>query len=416
MADTMNQMNDDVLVRCEHVSKKFCRGLKRSLWYGVQDICAEINPRRKNDMPPGKGNIPELRKDEFWAVNDISFELKRGECLGLIGHNGAGKSTLLKMLNGLIKPDHGRITMKGRIGALIELNAGFNPILTGRENIYIYGSILGFSKREINEKYDAIVEFAELKDFMETPVRSYSSGMKVRLGFAVAAQMEPDVLIIDEVLAVGDVGFRTKCFSSISELLKNSAVILVSHAMSMVSRYSTELILMAHGTLIEKTTNVPVGIEKYYELNCTSEFPEIIERGVVIKGLELNEQSVAPNQSLLLAYADKFNFKFKLFFNENLFFLIRITLINSEGQVVAVAQTDCVNIDVKEGILSVRLPQIYLKSGDYNVTISFRDKKDLFNISYYSNYFKIKITGGYNDFGAAFISFPTEVIIESNVC
>lgn len=264
MADTMNQMNDDALVRCENVSKKFCRGLKRSLWYGVQDICEEINPLRKNDTPPGKGNIPQLRKDEFWAVNDISFELKRGECLGLIGHNGAGKSTLLKMLNGLIKPDHGKITMKGRIGALIELNAGFNPILTGRENIYIYGTILGFTKKEIDQKYDDIVEFAEMAEFMEMPFRSYSSGMKVRLGFAVAAQMEPDVLIIDEVLAVGDAAFSIKCLNLISELLKACAIIFVSHAMPQVGKICNSAILMKNGAALSKSNNVPTVINKYF--------------------------------------------------------------------------------------------------------------------------------------------------------
>lgn len=260
----MNQMNDDVLVRCEHVSKKFCRELKRSLWYGVQDICAEINPLRKNDAPLGKENIPELRKDEFWAVNDISFELKRGECLGLIGHNGAGKSTLLKMLNGLIKPDHGRITMKGRIGALIELNAGFNPILTGRENVYIYGTILGFTKKEIDSKYEAIVEFAEMAEFMEMPFRSYSSGMKVRLGFAVAAQMEPDVLIIDEVLAVGDVGFRVKCLNRIHELLGTSAVIFVSHAMPFVARICSHVMVMRNGKDKFSSSDVASGIDFYH--------------------------------------------------------------------------------------------------------------------------------------------------------
>ena len=191
-------MDDEVLVKVEGVSKKFCRDLKRSLWYGMKDISSELFGIHQNG---------QLRKNEFWAVNDVNFELKRGECLGLIGHNGAGKSTLLKMLNGLIKPDKGTITMQGRIGALIELGAGFNPILTGRENIYNNGAVLGFSKKEIDEKFDAIVDFAEIDEFIDTPVQNYSSGMKVRLGFAVAAQMEPDVLIIDEVLAVGDIGF-----------------------------------------------------------------------------------------------------------------------------------------------------------------------------------------------------------------
>nr|WP_321413363.1 ABC transporter ATP-binding protein [uncultured Desulfobacter sp.] len=274
----MNQMNDDVLVRCEHVSKKFCRGLKRSLWYGVQDICAEINPLRDNNTALGKGNIPELRKDEFWAVNDVSFELKRGECLGLIGYNGAGKSTLLKMLNGLIKLDHGRITMKGRIGALIELNAGFNPILTGRENVYIYGAILGFTKEEIDSKYEAIVEFAEMVDFMGMPFRSYSSGMKVRLGFAVAAQMEPDVLIIDEVLAVGDVGFRSRCFNAINSIQKKAAIIFVSHAMPQIARMCTKLIVLNKGDVLFQGKDVPQGIEMYYS-NFDSEKSNISGSG-----------------------------------------------------------------------------------------------------------------------------------------
>lgn len=175
----------DVLVKVDNVSKKFCKSLKRSLWYGVKDTVGEMF---------GRTGGCELRNNEFWAVKDVSFELKRGECLGLIGHNGAGKSTLLKILNGLIKPDQGRVEMHGRIGALIELGAGFNPILTGRENIYNKGAILGFTKKEIDRKFDAIVDFAEIEEFIDMPVQNYSSGMKVRLGFAVSAQMDPDVV------------------------------------------------------------------------------------------------------------------------------------------------------------------------------------------------------------------------------
>ena len=152
----------DVLVKVDGVSKKFCRSFKRSLWYGVQDVAAELNPfaRSRNE----KESSEELREGEFWAVNDVSFELRRGECLGLIGRNGAGKTTLLKMLNGLIKPDRGHIEMRGRVGALIALGAGFNPILTGRENIYVNASILGLAKGEINEKIDDIIDFAEIRD------------------------------------------------------------------------------------------------------------------------------------------------------------------------------------------------------------------------------------------------------------
>ena len=186
-------------------------------------------------------------------MKDVSFELKRGECLGLIGPNGAGKSTLLKMLNGLIKPDKGRITMHGRVGALIELGAGFKPILTGRENIYVNGSVLGFTKKEIDKKLDAIINFAELDEFIDTPVQNYSSGMKVRLGFAVAAQMEPDVLMIDEVLAVGDAAFRTKCIQVIAEIAKKSAIIFVSHTMPLIGRMSSKAMLMVRGEKITPT-------------------------------------------------------------------------------------------------------------------------------------------------------------------
>jgi len=217
----------DPVVEVKHASKRFCRDLKLSLWYGVKDIATGLCGRSTGGT--------ELRFGEFWAVNDVSFELRRGECLGLIGANGAGKSTLLKMLNGLIKPDTGRITMRGRIGALIELGAGFHPLLSGRENIYVNASILGMSKRETDVRLNDIIAFADIGDAIDAPVKSYSSGMRVRLGFAVAAHLEPDVLLVDEVLAVGDLAFRLKCYQSIAELRRaGTALILVSHSEQLV--------------------------------------------------------------------------------------------------------------------------------------------------------------------------------------
>ena len=210
------------LITVQSVSKKFCRKLKRSMWYGLSDLTS--------GMLGLSTNRSKLRPEEFWALKDVSFELKPGECLGLIGRNGAGKSTLLKMLNGLIQPDEGSIHIRGKVGALIELGAGFNPILSGIENIYINGQILGFSKKEIDQKLEAIAAFAEIDEFLDTPVQNYSSGMRARLGFAVAAQMEPDILLVDEVLAVGDMKFRAKCYRRITELKKQgTAIILVSH-------------------------------------------------------------------------------------------------------------------------------------------------------------------------------------------
>ncbi len=247
--------DNDVLVKVEGLSKKFCKDLKTSLWYGVKDLVTGIR---------GGSKDRSLRAKEFWAVKAINFELRRGECLGLIGHNGAGKSTLLKILNGLINPDEGKVTIKGRVGALIELGAGFNPILSGRENIYNNGAILGFSRKEIDSKLETIIAFAELDEFIDMPVQHYSSGMKVRLGFAVAAQMEPDVLIIDEVLAVGDIAFRAKCLNRIGELMQTTAVIFVSHTMPQVARIANRVLLVGNGKTLIYTDDVSEGIQGYY--------------------------------------------------------------------------------------------------------------------------------------------------------
>ena len=194
---------------------------------------------------------PNLRPDEFWANKDISFALKRGECLGLIGRNGAGKTTLLKMLNGIIKPDFGSIEMKGKIGALIALGAGFSPILTGRENTYVNGSILGINKKDIDRKLDEIIDFAEIEDAIDAPVRTYSSGMKVRLGFAIAAVLtNPDILLLDEVLAVGDFKFRAKCLSRVNQLKQNgTSLILVSHIAQLIIQNTNKCLFLQNGQI-----------------------------------------------------------------------------------------------------------------------------------------------------------------------
>ncbi|MDR7208970.1 ABC transporter ATP-binding protein [Flavobacterium piscis] len=263
-------IDNEVLVKVEHLSKKFCKDLKTSLWYGVKDLYDNIW---------GNKNERFLRRDEFWAVKNINFELRRGECLGLIGHNGAGKSTLLKILNGLINPDEGKVTIKGKVGALIELGAGFNPILTGRENIYNNGAVLGFTKKEINSKIEEIIDFAEIREFIDMPVQNYSSGMKVRLGFAVAAQMKPDVLIIDEVLAVGDLGFVLKCFKTIDTILPETAIIFVSHSMPMVSRICNQIILMEHGKTEFQGSDVGKAIDLYYSRFAQNESNAVFDDG-----------------------------------------------------------------------------------------------------------------------------------------
>lgn len=268
----------EVLVKVENLSKKFCKDLKLSLAYGMQDVARELM---------GKSSKEGLRKNEFWAVNNVNFEIRRGECVGFAGHNGAGKSTLLKVLNGLIKPDKGSVTIYGRVAALIELGAGFNPILTGRENIYNNASVLGFSKKEIDEKLEQIIDFSEIREFIDAPVQTYSSGMKVRLGFSVAAQMEPDVLIVDEVLAVGDIGFRIKCLNRISELLKTCAVIFVTHSMPQIGRVCTHIANMTKGEIKYWGTDIGYGISLYQE-GFKKEKSTLIGSGIEILDFNLN--------------------------------------------------------------------------------------------------------------------------------
>lgn len=233
----------EVVLSVEGVSKRFCRSLKRSLVYGVQDIALELMGSRRSSET--------LQNDEFWALKDVSFQLRRGESLGLVGANGAGKTTLLRIISGLIKPDTGTVRIKGRTAPLIALGAGFNPILTGRENIYVNMSILGLSTKEIEGRFQDVVDFAEIGDAIDAPVQTYSSGMAARLGFASAIYTEPDILLIDEVLAVGDMKFRIKCYRKLAELRKRgTSFILVSHNPQSILSICDSAVYFYKGSLI----------------------------------------------------------------------------------------------------------------------------------------------------------------------
>ncbi|MBE9182504.1 ABC transporter ATP-binding protein [Oculatella sp. LEGE 06141] len=260
--NTVHSNNEDVVISVENVAKKFCRDLKHSLFYGVQDIVTELTGGQRN------GTV--LRSKEFWALKDVSFELRRGEALGLVGSNGAGKSTLLRIISGLIHPDVGTVKVRGRVAPLIALGAGFNPILTGRENIYANMSVLGLSTREIDERFKDVVDFAEIWDALEAPVQTYSSGMAARLGFACAVYIEPDILLIDEVLAVGDVKFKMKCHRRLAQLREQgTAFILVSHNSHSVLNVCNTSIYLKKGQLIAGGATEAV-VRQYEEDLCLS--------------------------------------------------------------------------------------------------------------------------------------------------
>lgn len=248
-------MDDDVSIAVEQVSKKYCKTLRRSMLYGLEDL--------SRNMIGMRSRCEKLRRDEFWAVAGADFEVKRGESIGLIGPNGSGKTTLLKMINGIFWPDKGAIHVRGRVGALIAVGAGFHPLLTGRENVYVNGAIMGMSKREVDASFESIVDFADIGDFIDTPVKHYSSGMFVRLGFAVAVHAEPDVMLVDEVLAVGDTGFQTKCFRRMGELRdKGTTFVVVSHNMHTVAGFVDWVALLNKGKL-ERYDDPFEGIRAY---------------------------------------------------------------------------------------------------------------------------------------------------------
>ncbi|HQH25953.1 MAG TPA: ABC transporter ATP-binding protein [Oligoflexia bacterium] len=256
----------DTLILASGLKKRFSRDLKRSLRYAVTDCINDLLLRRPEAA---------LRPSEFWALDDVSFAVARGDTLGVIGPNGAGKSTLLKLLTGIIRPDAGMAQIRGRVGALIELGAGFNPLLTGRENILANAALLGISRAKLRRDFDSIVAFSGLEQFIDSPVRSYSSGMKVRLGFAIAIHTDPDVLIIDEVLAVGDAGFRAKCYNAIFEISKRAAVLFVSHSLQHVARICSSVLVLKAGKVEYLGTEVDRGLAKYLSFFETQDAQDI---------------------------------------------------------------------------------------------------------------------------------------------
>jgi len=359
--------NNDVLVRVHDVGKIFCRDLRKSLMYGVGDAVHELMPFACGRKTDADGQII-LRPGEFWANKGISFEVRRGECLGLIGRNGAGKTTLLRMLNGLIKPDSGFIEARGRVGAIIALGAGFNPVLTGRENVYVNGSLLGLSKKEIDDRIDDIIEFAEIGDFIDAPVQSYSSGMNVRLGFAVATAMEPDILILDEVLAVGDGSFRSKCLKRIGKISRNSAILFVSHDMGHVSRICNKVLYLEKGRPAF-FGDKKEGLDKYHQMTS--------EEGVVASPPELHHSIeffvVSATHGLLAASTGgPLEIGFEIVSREEIstescnFFLV-------DGERIISSQIDFSTqlrtIPKGHSVVTVRIPTVDLAAGHYQVNM-----------------------------------------------
>ncbi len=262
----------DTVITVENLSKKYIIGHQRTQRYtALRDVITD-NVKEAGRRVLRRSTASRPTREEIWALKDVSFEVKQGERLGIIGRNGAGKSTLLKILSRITEPSAGRVRLRGRVASLLEVGTGFHPELTGRENIYLNGAILGMSRAEIQRKFDEIVAFAEVEQFLDTPVKRYSSGMYVRLAFAVAAHLEPEILVVDEVLAVGDAAFQKKSIGQMEKISQGGRTVLfVSHNMATIQRLCGRGLLLERGQILEAGDIAQV-ISKYL---TTSESDEL---------------------------------------------------------------------------------------------------------------------------------------------
>jgi len=338
-----------------------------------------------------KNNSNRIKKEEFWALKDVSFNVKKKDVLGIIGPNGAGKSTILKLLSQIMKPNKGEIKIEGRLSALIEVAAGFHNELTGRENIYLNGTILGMKRKEIDRKFDEVVEFSGLREFIDTPVKRYSSGMYSRLGFSVAAHMDPDILLVDEVLAVGDLAFQGKCAQKMWELLDSgTTIVLVSHNLLLVKNLCKRVILLDKGQIQKEGS--PEEVIPYYENLVYEQKQKELKKRVSYSGykVRVNENSLVEILDVLIydgEYQGKNNLKvgrpisIKVDYEakekiKNPVFLLNI--IRSDGVVCCSTNTKDDHFFIESiqgrGTINISLGKINLAPGIYLIKISIWDK------------------------------------------
>jgi lipopolysaccharide transport system ATP-binding protein len=362
------------IITAEGLGKRYFIGASRTNTSLRDDLVARVNaPFRR------PGSSGDDRRPSIWALKNVSFDVQQGEVVGIIGRNGSGKSTLLKILSRIIRPTTGRFTLSGRVGSLLEVGTGFHSELTGRENIFLNGAILGMSKSEIESKFDEIVAFAETEQFLDTPVKHYSSGMTVRLAFAVAAHLEPEILIIDEVLAVGDFAFQKKCLGKMNEVARHGRTVLfVSHDLSAVNALCERAILLHEGSLImngptnEVTAHYLDTANKLYSPVTWVDFPSGASSEIQLHRAGINQRGVATSVvdcrqpfAIVFEYENK-----KVLPHSRLFIVIR----NARGEIVFTTSDYDLpgeTLDRKLGrfVSEVTVPDGLLKVGSYYGTI-----------------------------------------------
>ena len=361
----------EIAIKVENVSKLYTLGkvgtgtLKHDfnkLWHS---ILGKENPYLKIGQINDRSAKNKI--NFAWALKDINFEVKQGEAIGIIGRNGAGKSTLLKILSKITSPTSGTVYVKGKIASLLEVGTGFHPELTGRENIFMNGAILGMRKREIQQKFDEIVDFAGVSAYVDTPVKRYSSGMIVRLGFAVAAYLEPDILVVDEVLAVGDAEFQKKCIGKMKDVSTNQGrtVLFVSHNMSAIQSLCTTAIFLKNGEFVKSGAANQIVREYLFEQNNLSNYKEYKK---YLKYVKIDQDK----DKLILTAEYYFD---QIFDSPQIGFV----LYNNEGIPIFGSNPNIENLEInnniiKNGKIILVINEPKLNDGDYVISIWFKDK------------------------------------------
>lgn len=376
---------DDTVIRVENLSKKYILSHQQEgrSYKALRDVIADGTKSLFSSLYNGKSKLEDPTREEFWALKDVSFEIKQGDRVGIIGRNGAGKSTLLKILSRIVEPTHGSINIKGRIASLLEVGTGFHPELTGRENIFLNGAILGMSKAEIQRKFDEIVAFAEVEKFLDTPVKRYSSGMYVRLAFAVAAHLESEILIVDEVLAVGDIQFQEKCLGKMEQVTveQGRTVIFVSHSMQAVSQLTNRAILLEKGVIsLNDSTNKSIAKYLKGQRNSTdgltSYRADFVKSGNYIAWV--NVYTSEPDG--LHKWGEKIEFEFGLNVNdpqESLCFSFQIVSLHQQNICHFQITDSEAQFGRKVGtyVLRCTIPKFRIYMGSYTLTTWLAEKR-----------------------------------------
>jgi len=377
----MSTISRDIILKAENISKQYRLGLvgTGTLSHDLNRWWAGIRGKEDPYLKVGSVNDRSTKADSeyVWALKDINFEVQQGEVLGIIGKNGAGKSTLLKILSRVTIPTTGEIKTKGRIASLLEVGTGFHPELTGRENIYLNGAILGMSKAEIKSKEAEIIDFSGCERYVDTPVKRYSSGMRVRLAFAVAAFLEPDILVIDEVLAVGDAEFQRKAIGKMQDISRGDGrtVLFVSHNMTAVQNLCSRILILEYGNVVFEG-NTEEGIRQYLRKDTLSNIShqniDFKSEGLNVSSIEVMKNGVSGSH---FSYKDTIQIRIHYHLDEPINDLVFVVRINDDNENVLFTtwNSDSIktkNIVDKELVLACELPSYFFKTGTYFVTFA----------------------------------------------